>query len=210
MTERPFTTETTPGPPLGDSSLGHPIEEGSSDYESDSMVEPPPMGETLASVHAADTDVRSSAPPESVGDTKQVVADEAASVAADAKEGGRRVAETAASEAKDLASEATTQLSNSSASCSPSSRSRPPVRAHGAVSALRSLADELREMHREPSRRASPRTWRDRPPTSLAAWPTGSTDVSPATSWRTPVTSRGGAPGLSSRRPPSLASSAAG
>jgi hypothetical protein len=78
--------------------------------------------------------------------TAAAVGDEAKSVASDAAQSGRQVAETAASGAKDVVSEATTQLRQLFEQLRSELDGQASSQGQRAVGGLRSLADELRQM----------------------------------------------------------------
>jgi hypothetical protein len=82
----------------------------------------------------------------STNSTKAVVGDEAKSVASDAAQSGRQVAETAATGVKDVTSEVTTQLRQLFEQVRSELDGQASSQGERAASGLRSIADELRQM----------------------------------------------------------------
>lgn len=162
MTERPFDTQSadessTWEPVADDGATAAPVAQGtSSSYTTGTLTGSSTghsgtggsgysehSGYSGRSEHSGHSDSGSTG---GASDTKQVVADEAASVAQDAKQGGKQVAETAASEAKNVAAEAASQGKQLFSSLRTELTDQVSSQNQRAAGGLRALADELHQM----------------------------------------------------------------
>jgi hypothetical protein len=142
MTQNPQT-------PSGTSSFDEPdpMMTSSTAYDdSTSFTSTPPAGTVCASVVAGTTTTSTGGQSQTGKGTSKAVRDEAASVGADAAEGGRRVADTAASEVKDIVGEARSQLSALLEQLRGEVSHQASGQSDRAVTGLRSLSNELSQM----------------------------------------------------------------
>jgi hypothetical protein len=142
MTQNPQT-------PSGTSSFDEPdpMMTSSTAYDdSTSFTSTPPAGTASASVVTGTTTTSTGGQSQTGKGTSKAVRDEAASVGADAAEGGRRVADTAASEVKDIVGEARSQLSALLEQLRGEVSHQASGQSDRAVTGLRSLSNELSQM----------------------------------------------------------------
>jgi hypothetical protein len=114
--------------------------------DSTSVTSASPTGTGSTSAERATTSTSTVGGPAPGSGTSSTVRDEAASVGADAAEGGRRVAGTAASEVKDVVGEARSQLSTLLEQLRDEASHQASGQSDRAVKGLRSLGDELKQM----------------------------------------------------------------
>ena len=114
--------------------------------ESTSVTDAPTAGTGGASVVMGTTTTAAVGQTETGKGTTRAVRDEAASVGADAAEGGRRVADTATSEVKDIVGEARSQLGGLLEQLRGEVSHQASGQSDRAVEGLRSLSTELSQM----------------------------------------------------------------
>lgn len=156
MTERPFDTQSADEssswePVADDGATAAPVAQGTSSTYTTGTLSASSTGYTDVEAGtvgggAASTGAPTGAPTGGSSDTKQVVADEAASVAQDAKQSGKQVAETATAEAKNVAAEAANQGKQLLSQVRSELTDQVSSQHQRAAVGLHALADELGQM----------------------------------------------------------------